>query len=111
MDIDRERLGNALGHYAKLICSAVFIAGREPRAFIASDLVRPDEGIALPWDAIDLRLDDERRTVTLTAPDGTHRAARCHGDQGCTILPLDRDESFRRIIGIYAAGLVSKRAE
>ncbi len=94
MDIDRERLGHALGHYAKLICSAVHVAGREPRAFIATDLVRPDEGLALPWEAIDLQLDDERRTVTLTAPDGTRRMARYHGDQGCTILPLDREEVY-----------------
>src|SRR3954451_13677107 len=91
---DPERLGNVLGHYAKLICSAIHVAGREPRAFIASDLVRPDEGIALPWEAIDLALDDARRTVTLTAPSGVSRTARYHGDQGSTILPLDRDEVY-----------------
>src|SRR5262245_26078670 len=91
---DPERLGNVLGHYAKLICSAVYVAGREPRAFIAGDLVRPDEGIALPWEVIDVGLDDERCSVTLTAPSGLSRTARCHGDQGSTILPLDRDEVY-----------------
>src|SRR3954454_1347849 len=91
---DTERLGNVLGHYAKLICSAIHVAGREPRAFIASDLVRPDEGIVLPWEAIDLALDDEQRTVTLTAPSGVSRTARYHGDQGSTILPLGHDEVY-----------------
>lgn len=91
---DPERLGNVLGHYAKLICSAVHVSGREPRAFIASDLVRPDEGIALPWDAIDVALDAARGTVTLTAPSGLSRTARFHGDQGCTILPPGRDEVY-----------------
>lgn len=91
---DPERLGNLLGHYAKLICSAVYLAGREPRAFIASDLVRPDEGLTFPWSAIDLALDDERRTVTLTAPGGVSRTARFHGDQGSTILPVGRDAVY-----------------
>jgi CubicO group peptidase (beta-lactamase class C family) len=81
--IDDERLDHALALNAKLLCSGVFVVGREPEEFITNDLQEIDW---FDWDAVDLTIDREHPSVTLAAR-GISRTAVYNGRQGCTIIP------------------------
>jgi CubicO group peptidase (beta-lactamase class C family) len=83
-----EQLDHILGFFAKLLCSGVFVIGRDAQEFIARDLrthVRP-EGMPLDWDAIEIDIDHTQRRVTLSAH-GVARSAVFNDRQGCTIVP------------------------
>ena len=81
--IDDERLNHALALNAKLLCSGVFVVGREPEEFIANDLQETDW---FDWDTVDLTIDRSSRHVTLAAR-GITRTAVFNDRQGCTIIP------------------------
>lgn len=77
----------AVAGFAKVLCSAVWVSGREPEeaaaesAFIMVPAGRAGE--------IEWSLDRERREVRATGTTATGpvtRTARFHGDQGCTLL-------------------------
>lgn len=90
---EREKTSHALAMFAKLLCSGSFVIGREPEEFFAHDIrthVRP-EGNPFDWDEIEIDVDRQRQQVTLSAR-GISRTARCHGGQGCTIIPEGSDE-------------------
>ena len=87
-DVHQEKLSHALAMFAKLLCSGSFVVGRGPDEFWRHDIqthVRP-EGNPFDWDDVEIDVDGERKQVTLTAH-GVSRTARCHGGQGCTIIP------------------------
>jgi CubicO group peptidase (beta-lactamase class C family) len=46
-----------------------------------------DPTAPITLDAVAFDVDEDSRTVTVTAPDGTWRAARQHGRYGCVVLP------------------------
>ena len=76
-----------LGGYAKVLCSAVFVSGREVEeaaensAFLflpdPTDRPEPDE----------IQVDRGRREVRVVRDGRVLRTARFHGDQGCVALP------------------------
>jgi len=89
----REKTSHALAMFAKLLCSGSFVVGRDPDEFFEHDIkthVRP-EGNPFEWDEVEIDIDRQRQQVTLSAR-GISRTARCHGGQGCTIIPEGSDE-------------------
>lgn len=88
-----EQLDHVLGFFAKLLCSGVFVVGREAEEFLRHDLhthLRP-EGMPVDWAEIEVRVDRDARRVTLAAR-GRERSAVFHPGQGCTIVPRGRDD-------------------
>ncbi len=91
--IEREKTSHALAMFAKLLCSGSFVVGRDPTEFFEHDIkthVRP-EGNPFGWDEVEVEVHHNRQEVTLSAH-GISRTARCHGGQGCTILPEGTDD-------------------
>ncbi|HET9597805.1 MAG TPA: serine hydrolase [Anaeromyxobacteraceae bacterium] len=90
-----ERLLGAAG-YAKIVCSAVFVSGREveeARRNSTYFLVRDADRASVA--AVDV--DRARGEVRVTLRDGRSRRARHAGDQGCVILPEDGLLHFRPV--------------
>ncbi|HBV06082.1 MAG TPA: serine hydrolase [Gemmatimonadetes bacterium] len=71
---------------AKILCSGIWVQGRDPEVHIASDLRRFDH---FGWsDDFDYEINEERKQVTLSSPSSEHaRIAQHNGDQGCSVLP------------------------
>jgi CubicO group peptidase (beta-lactamase class C family) len=92
----------ALADYAKLICSAVFVSGRnaEEAKRNSGPLVTSNSGAGYSelseTDRISktkLVIDRKRKLVRVRLGDST-RTARFFGDQGCVILPKGTDKIF-----------------
>ncbi len=89
--------GDPLEHmtagYAKILCSAVFITGRDPKTAADEDgfFVSPRaERRAVTETAIDRR----DKSVQLRLANGVARTARFYGDQGCVTLPRGAQSVF-----------------
>lgn len=85
--------GDALSHhtsgYAKIMCSAVFITGLKPD-FAAENVgyfTSPYEERAKVGKPV---VDYNRKSVSITLPNGLTRTAIYTGDQGCVTLPEGR---------------------
>jgi CubicO group peptidase (beta-lactamase class C family) len=89
--------GNALNHhtagFAKILCSAVFITGLEPK-----DAAENVGGFTSPFryrgEVTDTVIDRTTQTVRLTLKSGVTRTARRLGSQGCVTFPLGVDSVF-----------------
>jgi CubicO group peptidase (beta-lactamase class C family) len=89
--------GDALSHhtagYAKIMCSAVFITGLQPE-FAAENVgyfTSPfDERAKVGKPVVDY----ERKSVSITLPNGITRKAIYIGDQGCVCLPEGLDSLY-----------------
>lgn len=88
-----ERMAASLALHTKLLCSGVFVAGRDAKELIAQDL-QADLYTFHDWTRTDVRIDRERRQVTLGHPGLAARTARYVGDQGCVLLPQFGDDVF-----------------
>jgi len=80
-----------LAGYAKVLCSAVFVSGRDAEEAARNSgffMLAEDERDGVTW-----KIDRERRRVVLSR-NGVERAARFHGDQGCIIQPKEKDAIF-----------------
>lgn len=86
-----EQLDFSLGFAAKLLCSGVFVGGREPQDFIANDLHAP-YGFDLA--DLDADVDHENGSVTLGLPNGHRRTAVFNPGLGCTLIPSGQDRIF-----------------
>ena len=83
--------GEALHHYtagfAKILCSAVFVTGLDPK-----DAAANVGGFISPFDqrhhVVDIRIDRVREEVSLVLPDGVVRTARRYDNQGCVAHSL-----------------------
>src|SRR5947207_9333942 len=77
-----------LAGYAKVLCSAVFVSGREPaEAFKNSGFfLFPDDQRA----GVTYAVDRDKKLVRMTHGTIT-RTAKFYGDQGCIIHPQDHD--------------------
>jgi len=83
--------GEALHHYtagfAKILCSAVFVTGLDPK-----DAAANVGGFISPFDqrhhVVDIRIDRVREEVSLVLPDGVVRTARRYENQGCVAHSL-----------------------
>lgn len=82
-----------LAGYAKVLCSAVFVSGRDSaEAFRNSGFFLMD-----PADRDDIagyEVDRDERSVTMQLTDGTTRKAGFYGDQGCVVHPVGYDGVF-----------------
>ncbi len=80
--------------YAKIMCSSVFVTGLD------ADFAREHVGyFVAPYEERARlgtpQIDRQRRTVTVTMPNGTPRVAKQVGSQGCVTLPIGQsDVSF-----------------
>jgi CubicO group peptidase (beta-lactamase class C family) len=80
-----------LAGYAKVLCSAVFVSGREPGEAARNSgffMLADDERDGVAWD-----LDREKQIVRMTRG-AVSRSARFYGDQGCIIQQKDREGIF-----------------
>ena len=71
---------------AKVLCSAVFITGRQLAAAMEEDgffVSPPERRRAVKSVAVD----PQEHAVRVTLPDGVTRSAKLYGDQGCVTLP------------------------
>src|SRR5712692_2419626 len=81
-------LALGLAGYAKVLCSAVFVSGREPaEAFKNSGyfLLEDEQRVGVTY-----AIDREQKLVRMTKGALT-RTAKFYGDQGCIIHPQDHD--------------------
>src|SRR5438132_9876523 len=84
-------LALGLAGYAKVLCSAVFVSGREP-----AEAFRNSGYFLFPEDqraGVTYAVDREHALVRMTHG-GVTRTAKLYGDQGCIIHPQDRDGIF-----------------
>jgi hypothetical protein len=88
--------GDPLEHtaagFAKVLCSARFISGRDLAAAIEEDgffvAPRAERRLLKPT------VDAENQTVRVTLPNGITRTAKRVGDQGCVTLPRGAEAPF-----------------
>ena len=79
-ELSKQRREYSVALFAKLLCSGVFVIGRDADEFIKNDLAR-GAGLDVPgWDEIDVTIDRARRSVTLTVEGVTPRIAIFAGD-------------------------------
>jgi len=97
--------GDPLEHvaagYAKILCSAVFITGRELATAIAEDgffvAPRAERRTLKPT------LDAANHTVSVSLPNGVTRRAKLIGDQGCVTLPAGGQAVFFTPVPVTSA--------
>jgi len=88
---DGTPIALGLAGYAKVLCSAVFVSGREPaEAFENSGffLFPADERRRVTYDV------DRRSQLVRMTHGAVTRTAKLYGDQGCIIHPQDHDGIF-----------------
>jgi CubicO group peptidase (beta-lactamase class C family) len=99
---ERSRIELALRDYAKLICSALFISGRDLAEAERNSGPLATENIGSSYSAFtevdrartELVIDPTRKIVSATFLDYAPGIARLYGDQGCVILPRGVDNAF-----------------
>lgn len=81
-----------LAGFAKVLCSAVFVSGRD------ADEAAHNSGFFMVPEAdrprVTWRIDRDSKAVHMTLGDGPTRTARFYGDQGCVIHPSGEDGVF-----------------
>lgn len=87
----REQAEHSLAVHAKLLCSAVFVVGREPQEYIENDLRTLAH--AHDWETCSVDVDRDTETVTLST-DRASKTAVANGTQGCTLLPDGASEVY-----------------
>lgn len=83
-DTRARQAANSLAVHAKLLCSAVFVVGRNPDEYVENDLRTLAH--AHDWSRCSVDIDPDAETVTLSVG-GVSRTAAHNGSQGCTLLP------------------------
>ncbi len=86
-----------LAGYAKVLCSAVFVSGREPKEAARNSgyfLMPPELADKPAW-----TVDREKKLVRMTL-DGVTRDAQFYGDQGCIIHQKDKPGIFFRPVAV-----------
>jgi CubicO group peptidase (beta-lactamase class C family) len=77
---------------AKILCSGVWVQGRDADLHADADLRRFDH---FGWaDDFTYSIDEARHRVVMSAPDTPDRIAQYNGDQGCSILPRGADDVY-----------------
>jgi CubicO group peptidase (beta-lactamase class C family) len=80
----------SLAMNAKILCSGIWVQGRDPELHAAADLRRFDH---FGWGAdFTYEVDEVRRRVVLSAPGANARTAQYNGDQGCSVIPRGMDD-------------------
>ncbi len=88
-----DRLEHETAGFAKILCSAIFITGRDLETAADEDgfFVAPR---ASRSKVVRTVVDSEAHEVSLTLPNGVTRSAKLVGDQGCVTLPRGADDVF-----------------
>ncbi len=77
---------------AKIMCSGIWVQGRNPEVHAYADLQRFDH---FGWgDSFSYAIDEDRKRVTMSAPGVPSRVAQHNGDQGCSVLPRGVDDIY-----------------
>jgi CubicO group peptidase (beta-lactamase class C family) len=92
----RDELGTAMN--AKIVCTAVFVTGREPEEAIVNS--GHFSGDFKRERITQLKVDRERKEVHLTLDNSFTRTAKFFGDQGCVILPRGKDGVFFKPVAV-----------
>jgi CubicO group peptidase (beta-lactamase class C family) len=98
--------GDPLEHmtagYAKVLCAALFITGRELAQAMDEDgfFVAPRE---MRSAVAKVRVDRDERAVHLTLANGVTRTAKRFGDQGCIALPQGARSVFFRPVPVTSS--------
>ena len=97
-----DRLEHETAGFAKILCSAIFITGRDLKTAADEDgfFVSPPASRAK---VINTVIDREDREVRLTLANGVTRSARVVGDQGCVILPRSVEKVFFQPVAVKSA--------
>jgi CubicO group peptidase (beta-lactamase class C family) len=97
-----DRLEHETAGFAKVLCSALFITGRDLASAAAEDgfFVSP---LADRQAVVDTVIDRKRHEVRLTLANGVTRVARQFGDQGCVTLPRGVDSVFFRPVPVRSS--------
>lgn len=82
-----------LAGYAKVLCSAVFVSGREREEAARNSAFLTLAPEDLPASEA-VEVDEERREVRVSHDGRVVATARLYGDQGCVILPAGEDRVF-----------------
>ncbi len=85
-----DPLEHAAAGFAKILCSAIFITGRDLKTSAEEDgyfVSSPEERRQVT----DTVVDRATQTVRVRLPNGVWRSARRFGDQGCVTLPRGKD--------------------
>src|SRR3984893_5707299 len=86
--------GDALEHhtsgFAKIMCSAVFITGRDPD-FAAENVGYFTSPYAERAKVAKPVIDRQNKTIQIKLPNGVTRTAKYLGDQGCVTLPVGKN--------------------
>ncbi|MBT8488791.1 MAG: beta-lactamase family protein [Gemmatimonadetes bacterium] len=89
---DAEPAEFAMAMNAKILCSGIWVQGRDPELHAAADLRRFDH---FSWgEDFTYEVDEERQRVIFSSPGQPDRIAQYNGDQGCAILPRGADEVY-----------------
>jgi CubicO group peptidase (beta-lactamase class C family) len=91
-----QQLSMALVRNAKQLCSVLWVVGRAPEQAMTIGDVTRWEGLNAwwRWYKIDVRVDQERKRVTLYRYPAPPRTAVYNGSQGCSMLPPGADKVF-----------------
>jgi len=95
--VAKEIIEHMIAYNAKLLCSGIFVVGREKDEFIKNDLLRFP---CFSWDDIEVTVDQKRKSVTLTIEGIPQRTAVYNGDQGCTLLPRGIEDVYFKSVAI-----------
>ncbi len=81
--------------FAKILCSAVFLSGRDIEEAVQNSILGHDFLIGHSRDVISyLDVDEKEKAVTVSFNDSLPRKAKFLGDQGSVTLPLDSKQIF-----------------
>ncbi|MEM6913241.1 MAG: serine hydrolase [Pseudomonadota bacterium] len=88
---DRQRYQNSIALHTKLLCSAVFVSGRQPLEVIRNDL-QWSEYYFHDWSTTQWSIDQESQRVSLWTEGGPPYTAVFNPSLGCSLLPLGADQ-------------------
>jgi len=97
-----DRLELETAGFAKVLCSALFVTGRDLASAASQDglFVAPLEDRRAVVDTV---VDREHHEVRLTLGNGVTRKARQFGDQGCVTLPRGADSVYFRPVPVRSS--------
>jgi len=86
---------------AKVLCSAVFVSGRDPDEALRNSVLSGTSVLTVPEDVFsEINIDHENKEVHIKLNDAPTRTARYYGDQGCVIIPHDGTDVFFRPVKV-----------
>jgi CubicO group peptidase (beta-lactamase class C family) len=97
-----DRLEHETAGFAKVLCSAIFITGRDLETAAEEDgfFISPRASRAKVVNTV---VDRQAQEVRLTLPNGITRGARLVGDQGCVTLPRGVEKVFFTPVRVKSA--------